>query len=122
MLTYFVSGHLDLTKEEFNVHYVPCLREALKQNNVSFVVGDAKGADSMAQDYLSQYDVRVTVFHMFAKPRYAVKHFNIIGGFKSDDESDAAMTSSSNVDIAWVRPGREKSGTAKNLDRRNKKE
>jgi len=42
-----------------------------------------------------------------------------MGGFTTDDERDAAMTMASDADIAWVRPGRKKSGTAKNLARRN---
>lgn len=31
---------------------------------------------------------------------------------------DEALTAASTFDIAWVRPGRERSGTARNLQRR----
>jgi hypothetical protein len=36
----------------------------------------------------------------------------------SYDECDASMTKHSNFDIAWIRPGREDSHTAKNIKRR----
>jgi hypothetical protein len=41
------------------------------------------------------------------------------GGFPNDAARDAYMTQHSDRDIAWVRTGKEHSGTAKNLQRRN---
>jgi hypothetical protein len=78
------------------------------------------------------------VFHMLESPRHSFcsgfgNHdpnsvpqsggFPLVGGFKSDDERDAAMTDASTHDIAWVRPEKKKknSGTAKNLQRRVEK-
>ncbi len=40
------------------------------------------------------------------------------GGFKSDNARGAKMTADSNKDIAWVRTGREKLGTQRNIKRR----
>lgn len=118
MTTYFVSGHVDLTLEEFREHYVPRIAAALAEDS-AFVVGDAAGCDLMAQLYL--WDARalsVQVFHMLDRPRNNVGGFATIGGFQSDEDRDAAMTEASNADIAWVRPGRANSGTAANLSRR----
>ena len=119
MKTAFVSGHLDLTPEEFQQYYVPKLQIAIAQKH-RFVVGDAKGADTLAQGFFAYFanGSDVNVYHMFDSPRNNVGNFITVGGFKSDDERDAAMTAASNYDIAWVRSGREKSGTAKNLTRR----
>jgi len=119
MKTAFVSGHVDLTPEEFQEHYVPKLQIAIAQKH-RFVVGDAKGADTFAQGLFAYFVANndVTVYHMFDSPRNNIGNFPTVGGFQSDDERDAAMTAASNYDIAWVRPGREKSGTAKNLARR----
>jgi hypothetical protein len=115
---FFISGHLDLTELEFADHYIPQIELALRTSNPFFVVGDAKGADSMAQDYLKFCNCEnVMVFHMFTKVRYNAG-FDVCGGFKSDLERDEAMTLGSSLDIAWIRPGREHSGTAKNLKRR----
>ena len=122
MKTAYISGHLDLTEEEFKEHYIPKISLALVSYN-KFIVGDARGADTMAQTYLNNILCKeddMTVYHMFEKPRNNVNDFPTVGGFKSDEDRDAAMTAASDYDIAWVRPGREKSGTAKNIARRNK--
>ena len=117
-VTVFVSGHLTVSDAEFAEHYVPALERALAAG-ASFVVGDARGADQMAQRWLSEHGAaKVTVFHMFESPRCNEGGFPLRGGYCSDDERDAAMTTASTEDLAWVRPGREKSGTAKNLARR----
>ena len=116
MCAYFISGHLDLTQQEFNMYYRELLVRAVDSGGI-FLVGDARGADTMVQEYFKG-SKDVTVYHMFDKPRNNVYNYKTVGGFKSDDERDAAMTAASHEDIAWVRPGREKSGTAKNLKRR----
>lgn len=117
----FISGHLTISNEEFAEHYVPKLAEALERGD-SFVVGDAKGVDDLAQEYLSYYTQdNVTVYHMFDTPRHNFDVFKTVGGFKSDEERDAAMTDVSDYDIAWIRPGRKGSGTEKNIKRRKKK-
>lgn len=116
--TYFISGHLDVTVEEFEEQYIPRIAEAVDAG-CHFVVGDARGCDIEAQRALATLGCdRVTVFHMFDTPRHNVASSMTRGGFRSDAERDQAMTAASTADIAWVRPGREKSGTAKNLKRR----
>jgi len=117
MTTYFVSGHLDLTDVEFATFYVPKLLEALEDPDARFVVGDAPGADHIAQQWLYSRTKKVTVYHMFQSARFNYG-FPTKGGFISDRERDEALTRDSDQDIAWVRHGREKSGTAKNLKRR----
>lgn len=122
----FISGHLDLTDEEFKVHYKPLIYKAIEDGH-EFVVGDARGCDAMSQLYLDSQKFRsdrpvfvhVTVYHMFDTPRNNIGSFETLGGYDSDTERDEAMTDNSDYDIAWVRPGREKSGTAKNIIRRN---
>lgn len=115
----FVSGHLDLTPEEFLEHYIPKIDLGIEQDH-HFIMGDAKGADTMAMNYLYQKSLseRVTIYHMFTSPRNYVEGARKCGGYKTDDERDHAMTAFSDYDIAWVRQGREKSGTQKNIDRR----
>lgn len=117
MKTYFVSGHLDLTAEEFAEHYVPGL-EIVMGNPCAFVVGDARGCDAMAQAWLASRKANVVVFHMFEQPRNCVGGFPKRGGFTTDTERDEAMTRESTFDVAWIRPGRWNSGTARNLARR----
>lgn len=114
-MIYFISGHLDLTQQEFDEHYAPRIREVIGTS--LFIIGDARGADAMAQEFVLKNGGRAIVFHMFDSPRNNAG-FPTRGGFETDKERDAAMTKSSDADLAWVRPGREKSGTAKNLKRR----
>jgi hypothetical protein len=126
MATVFISGHLDLTPEEFEAHYRKQIDKAI-QGGCDFVVGDARGADAMAQVCIASYavksnkpyDIKVTVYHAFETPR---NHHvgNSRGGFSSQNAKDKAMTLASDFDIAWVRPGREQSGTARNIERRKK--
>ena len=47
----FISGHLDLTEEEFQKHYVTLIQKHIDDNDM-FLVGDAKGCDLMAQNYI----------------------------------------------------------------------
>jgi len=113
-----ISGHLNLTPEEFERHYRPAIDAALARGD-GFVIGDAQGADAMAQHYLMGKTEAVVVYHMRASPRHNAG-FPTRGGFESDEERDACMTAHSHQDIAWVRPGRERSGTQRNLDRRRR--
>ena len=112
----FISGHLDLTLDEFDLHYKPAIDTGLQRGH-SFVVGDARGADLMSQSYLFNKTDKVTVYHMHTSPRHNVG-FETRGGFVSDDDRDGQMTDDSTYDIAWIRPGRERSGTMKNISRR----
>lgn len=114
--TYFVSGHLDLTALEFLIHYAPRLRTAINEGAL-FVVGDAKGCDHRVQQFLKAMGGQATIYHMHRTPRNN-EGFPTKGGFPNDVARDEAMTAASDDDIAWVRPGREDSGTAKNLARR----
>ena len=121
--TAFISGHLDLTEEEFDLHYKSPIVRAISRGD-SFVIGDARGADVIAQRLLYRMALdgvnEVTVYHMLEAPRNFAfgTGWKLSGGFTSDKERDEAMTKASDYDIAWVRPGREKSGTAKNIKRR----
>ena len=117
--TYFISGHRNITDQEFYFHYVPKINEAMKEG-AAFVIGDYYGVDQKAQDYLKEkrYDKsKVVIYHMLDKPKYCVwEHTR--SGFTSDEERDNAMTFDSNEDIAWVRTSQEESGTAQNIARR----
>jgi hypothetical protein len=118
MKTAFISGHLDLTWDEFIKHYVDPINKALEEG-CSFVVGDAPGADSIAQGFLYMRAKKpdVTIYHAYQKPRNNIG-FRTVGGYTNQTQKDKAMTIHSDFDIAWVRPGKEESGTARNLKRR----
>lgn len=120
-MIYFISGHRDLTWEEFAKWYAPAISRTLSADNgATFVVAEC--ADRMAQDYLLACGVApigITVYHMLKSPRYlANKSMCTVGGFTSDLHRDEAMTKNSDYDIAFIRKGKETSGTAQNILRR----
>ena len=121
---YFISGHRLITDEEFRASYAPVIDFVLENEpGCKFVIGDYWGCDEMAQNYLvDEAGVdpdRITVYHMLEAPRYFNKKItNFVGGFKSDDERDTAMTDASDEDIAYVRDCNVMSGTGKNILRR----
>ena len=123
-VTYFISGHRDITEEEFERNYMPVLDYVLNTvPDCRFVVGDYFGVDIMAQNYLIDTlnidQDRITVYHMFEAPRNInPKIENTVGGFESDRERDTAMTLASSEDIAFVRDNTKMSGTAENILRR----
>lgn len=124
VMTYFISGHRVISEGEFAQSYKPAIDFVLENTpDCEFVIGDYWGCDEMAQNYLlDELEIdpsRVTVYHMLESPRYYNKKVvNFVGGFKSDDERDEAMTDASNEDIAYVRDCNVISGTGKNILRR----
>lgn len=145
----FISGHRDITEEEFETHYAPGIKEYARQG-YSFVVGDCEGCDKMAAELISliisafpEKNITLNIYHMLQEPRFRVgslctdgvwrvepllsnkqaknwPEVRYIGGFKTDEARDAAMTAASDVDIAFIRDkSKWKSGTAQNLYRRH---
>lgn len=128
---YFISGHRNLSKEDFEKYYVPAIEAAIHgELGYDFIMGDCDGVDYMAQEYLYNKGIGFGVYHMFDKPRHSIvdpkdfetcdiKGIYFVGGFKSDVERDSAMTRDSDVDIAFIEEGRWSSGTAQNILRRH---
>lgn len=122
-ITYFISGHRDLTNEEFEKYYVPLINQVLNGNpNSRFIVGDCEGCDIMVQNYLVDIidDVsRITVYCVGDIPRNINPDIIYINnGFINDREKDNAMTNDSFEDIALVRNPEIWSGTGENILRR----
>lgn len=120
---FFISGHRDITYNEYTKLYLPKIIECIDKYDAYFIMGDYEGVDIMAQNTLMgvlEYPKdKVTVYHMFDNPRNINPLITqTIGGFQTDEERDYAMTANSDEDIAFVRCGRFTSGTAQNIIRR----
>nr|DAN43748.1 MAG TPA: YspA [Caudoviricetes sp.] len=124
-MTYFISGHRDITEEEFKKYYIPAIYSAYYEDLdfAGFVVGDYEGVDKMAMDYITKnLPCELIIFHMFENPRNTPEDESrviYVGNYTTDEERDAAMTMASDIDIAFVREGRWDSGTAQNIKRRH---
>lgn len=129
-MTYFISGHRDITPEEFEKFYVPAIVDVIDTCNnnyddCEFVVGDCRGCDEMAANFIANYIKENTddtecppcilcIYHMVSEPRFRV------GGFETDRDRDSAMTNASSEDIAFIRSkSKWDSGTAENILRRH---
>lgn len=122
--TYFISGHVDLTENEFEYYYIPLINEALNETpDAKFIVGDCDGADIMAQNYLVSIidDVsKITVYCVGDTPKNINSELIYIkNGFINEREKDIAMTNASFKDIAVVRQCEYITGTGENILRRN---
>lgn len=135
-MIFFISGHRDITEQEFKEHYIPWIDSIFDDVNYpEFVVGDCEGVDKMAMDYLAPLafnrEAYINIYHMGDSPRHTPDNVPINytercfsdyvtfhGGYNSDETRDSAMTKDSHFDIAWVRKGKENSGTAQNIKRR----
>lgn len=125
-MKYFISGHRDLTQEEFNEHYISKLERILELDKYAiFIIGDWEGCDTLVFEYLKNrlgmyqsigiYYVGKIRFINFNQSMYP----HIVGyRWDSYDSCDSMMTYYSDFDVAWVRPGKEDSHTAMNIKRR----
>lgn len=129
-MIYFISGHRDLSYEDFEKYYIPVIDKVIRieGDDAKFVVGDCEGVDKFAMDYVFSKDIcHITIYHMFTEPRNIPKATTRVlldvldfrGGFESNEERDSAMTRDSDFDIAFIKDGRWDSGTAQNIKRRH---
>ena len=127
-MVYFISGHRDLTQEEFDMHYAQLIDEIMRNDPFAeFIVGDWEGCDTMSINFLlEQVEYPpITIYHVEEEPRVKYGNESVLNGeniynikLENYDECDAQMTFDSTFDVAWIRPGREDSHTAKNIKRR----
>ena len=129
-MIYFISGHRDLSYEDFELYYKPVIDNVITNDKESiFIVGDYEGVDKFAMNYIFKcYAVPLIIYHMFNNLRNIPEGLSenpeservfLKGGFKSDEERDSAMTKASDFDIAFVKDNRWNSGTAQNIKRRH---
>lgn len=94
--------------------------------DIYFTVGDFRGTDTLAMEFLKCETPNVSVYHVGKKPRYLpdqfktmVSEWNLIGGFNSDSERDNAAIENCTHFLAYDFNSDEsrKSGTQKNIVR-----
>ncbi|KAL6718004.1 hypothetical protein ACLMJK_004089 [Lecanora helva] len=116
----FISGHMDITPEQFLQHYQPRLDLALSQGH-HFVIGDAKGLDGTALTYLLEQrgkypDVHQRITVHASRPGQVRWYQDLGVGVECTPEKydkksprarhlnrDARMTRASDYDILWAR-------------------
>ena len=117
--TVHISGHLETTQKEFDIYYVPKINIYITQG-YKFIIGGAKGTDTMAQKYLSTCNnINVTVCDIKNFDNRLDKSFKHINGFETNVKRNEYMTNNSNFDLVFLHQyGGGGSGSCANLIRR----
>jgi hypothetical protein len=122
----FIFGNGNLSFRDFLKYYVPILDALDWEANPEFIVGEFRGADTLAMEYLKTQTAQVTVLHIGERPRYfpdkyktKVSQWTVLGGFESDEERDEHAIQACTHFLAIDFNSNEKrtSGTRKNIDR-----
>lgn len=116
----FISGHKDLTKEEFEQYYIPLIDQGI-YNNAKFYISNYGNCDRFSYDYFKlceYYNVEIC-FNRLGFSNIDDKFIKAVG-FKSDEEMYCYMTNKTNKDIAWIRNEVKLTTTGKNILRRFK--
>jgi len=125
MIKLYLFGNGNLSFENFTEHYLPIINNALSKE-MSFIICDFRGADTLLQEYLKDKSKNVTILHCFEKPRYLadkyktkVSHWELKAGFISDEQRDeyAIKLCSHFFAIDFNSKGDKISSTKKNIDK-----
>jgi len=136
----FVSGHTDITHDEFQSLYVPALDAALDAGH-GFIMGSSPGCDQMAIQYLREHGCSNLIVTTYPNKRLKLTPTSgnlggnqvVVRRWKCWDDKDADMTLRSDYDIAFPRTEEQQrsiygpkyrhrvSGTQRNIDRRTKR-
>jgi hypothetical protein len=119
----FGNGNISLT--DFLELYAKVLEPLVLDKENHFLVGDFRGTDTLAMEFLKTTTPNVSVFHVGEKPRYLpdafktyVKQWQVIGGFANDSTRDVATIEQCThfLGIDFNSDDVRKSGTQKNIE------
>lgn len=123
----FVFGNGNISFADFQMYYQqPLNRLLVKGEDLSFLVCDFRGADTLTLEFLKTQSPHVQVCHIGERPRYLpdvfktqVSHWQLIGGFASDKERDQYALEHCTHFLAmdFNTDAQRKSGTLKNIEK-----
>ncbi len=121
----YVFGNGNISFEDFKFHYEQVMNRYLADENVTFLLCDFRGTDTLAMELLKCISSNVSVYHIGEKPRYLPDKFKtkvgswkLIGGFENDSQRDMEVINECTHFIAVDFNSDEKrtSGTQKNIE------
>ena len=121
----FVFGNGNLSFNDFINYYIKPLETFLKKEDVSFLLCDFRGVDTLMMEFLKCKTNNVSIYHIGDKPRYIPDKFKtnvgdwkFINGFTSDKERDQAVINDCTHFLAYDfnSDKKRKSGTLKNIE------
>lgn len=136
----FISGHRNISEEEFETHYKSKIDHFIHWINhsdsylnspkkLTFYIGDCDGCDKMAINYIiSKLSRNIKLVICSLKEPFEGQidyslcsndNITVIKEFDTHEDRDTYMTVNTNYDILWIRQNEWGSGTAQNFVRRN---
>lgn len=95
----YVFGNGNLSFADFLTYYHAPLSRLEHGSDLHFIVCDFRGVDTMVMEYLKCSTPSVRVYHVGERPRYLpdayrtmVSQWELMGGFPSDADRDAACS------------------------------
>lgn len=125
VINIYLFGNGNISFEDFKFHYEEVINRYLHKEEVTFLLCDFRGTDTLAMELLKCTSANVSVYHIADKPRYLPDKFKtkvgswkIIGGFENDAQRDMEVINECTHFIAVDFNSDEKriSGTQKNID------
>ena len=122
----YIFGNGNIKFPDFEELYLKPIKNALLEKEVSFILCDFRGTDTLAMEFLKHATQHVTVVHIGERPRYMpdkyrtkVSQWQVVGGFEDDSSRDAYAIEECTHFIATDFNSNEKrkSGTLKNIER-----
>lgn len=98
MKTIFIFGNGNLSFEDFSKYYLPILEQYEQEADNHFILGDFRGVDTLAMEWLKCKSSNVSIYHLGNRPSYrpdlfktCVSDWAFKGFFSSNLERDLAM-------------------------------
>lgn len=126
MLSIYIFGNGNISLSDFITYYQQPLQPYLINPNVSFILCDFKGTDTLAMELLKTYSNHVSIYHIGKTPRYTpdkyktkVSQWIFNGGFIDDESRDHSAIDNCThfLAIDFNSNSTRKSGTQKNIER-----
>jgi hypothetical protein len=121
----YIFGNGNISFTDYKIHYEQILNRYLNKVNVSFIVCDFKGVDTLTMEVLKCTSDKVSIYHVSDKPRYLpdkfktkVSSWKILGSFENDEQRDLEAIKNCTHFIAtdFNSDNNRKSGTQKNIE------
>lgn len=122
----YIFGNGNLSFPDFLKYYHEPLSRLERGSNLHFIVCDFRGVDTLVMEYLKCSTPHVRVCHVGERPRYLpdkfrtmVSRWELIGGFRGDEDRDAFAMAACTHFLAFDfnSNARRKSGTQRNIER-----
>lgn len=121
----YIFGNGNLSFRSFKRYYETPLLKYFQNKEVSFLVCDFRGVDTLIMELLKCETGNVSIYHMSEKPRYLpdkyktkVSNWNMVGGFEDDKSRDlqAIQDCTHFLAVDFNSNEKRKSGTQSNIE------